>query len=138
MNDSQKEEIIMSTVENLKKVKLSFKAGTSAETMDLTPKYPDFEFIFGIGQAGISPFEIALSNKKVGEEVTTLLQKSDFQRFFNHLYPPILDLFDGRDELYLTANVISVTEADNREVVKALAATAAGCGGGCGCGCDGH
>ena len=43
----------MSKVENFKKITLSFQAGTSPDTMDLTPKHPEFEFIFALGPEGM-------------------------------------------------------------------------------------
>jgi hypothetical protein len=109
--------------------------------MDLTPAYPQFEFIFALGQEGMSPFEYELVDKAEGDEVLLHIHKQAFYRFFEHLNPPILDLFDGRNDIYLKAKVADVATADNREVVKAMAEmTAHGgsgcdCGGGCECGC---
>jgi len=59
----------MNKVENLKKITLSFQAGTSKDTMDLTPKYAEFDFIFAIGPDGMTPFEYELVDKAEGEEV---------------------------------------------------------------------
>ena len=131
----------MNKVENLKKITLSFQAGTSPDAMDLTPKFPRFEFIFALGQGGMSPFEYELVNKSEGEAVLLHINKQTFSIFFEHLNPPIADLFDGRDNIFLNAKIKAVTAADNRDIVKALAQmTAHGgggcdCGGGCGCGC---
>ena len=125
----------MNKVENLKKITLSFQAGTSPDTMDLTPKYPRFEFIFALGQEGMSPFEYELVNKTEGEEVLLQIHKQDFYRFFEHLNPPIGDLFDGREDVYLKSKISAVTTADNRDIVKAMAEMTAHGGGECGCGC---
>jgi len=131
----------MNKVENLKKITLTLQAGTSPDTMDLMPKYPQFEFIFGLGPEGMSPFEYELVDKTEGEEVLLHLQKQMFYPFFEHLNPPIWDLFDGSNDIYLKAKIAAVLTPDNREVVKAMAEmTARGgsgcdCGGGCGCGC---
>ena len=131
----------MNKVENLKKITLTFQAGTSPETMDLTPKYPRFEFIFALGQEGMSPFEYELVHKTEGEEVLLHIQKQRFYTFFEHLNPPILDLFDSREDIFLKAKIDAVADADNRDVVKALAEMTARSGGGCdcggGCGCGG-
>jgi len=130
----------MSKVENLKKITLSFKAGTSPDNMDLTPKYPRFEFIFALGQEGMSPFEYELVDKAEGDEIVVHIHKQTISRFFEHLNPSIWNLFDNRETVYLRAKIEAVAVADNREVVKALAEmTAHGgggcdCGGGCGCG----
>jgi len=131
----------MNKVENLKKVTLALEAGTSPGSMDLVPKYPRFEFIFALGQEGMSPFEYELVNKTEGEEVLLHINKQTCGTFFEHLNPPIWDLFDGREDVYLNAKIAAVAAADNRDIVKALAEmTAHGgggcdCGGGCGCGC---
>ena len=47
----------MNKVKNLKKITLSLKAGTSKDSMNLTPKYSRLEFIFGLGSGGMTPFE---------------------------------------------------------------------------------
>jgi hypothetical protein len=131
----------MNTVENLKKITLTFQAGTSPDSMDLTPQYPSFEFIFALGQEGMSPFEYELVDKAEGDEVLLHINKQTFFTFFEHLNPQIGDLFDGRDDVFLNAKIAAVAAADNRDIVKALAEmTARGgggcdCGGGCGCGC---
>ena len=44
----------------LKKVTLSLEAGRSPEAMDLTSQPLPFEFIFGLGTAGLTPFEVEL------------------------------------------------------------------------------
>ena len=131
----------MNKVENLKKITLTFQAGTSPDTMDLTPKHPRFEFIFALGQEGMSPFEYELVDRIEGDEVLLHITKQAFYIFFEHLNPPLGDLFDGRTEIYLKSRIDAVATADNRDIVKALAQmTAHGgggcdCGGGCGCGC---
>ena len=126
----------MSKVENLKKIILSFQAGTSPNNMDLSPKYPEFGFIFGLGPEGMTPFEYELVDKAEGEEVMFNLQKNTLAKFFEHLNPPLLDLFDGRDSINLKARIVSVAAAGSREVVKALADVAAHGESGCDCGCD--
>ena len=131
----------MNKVENLKKITLSFQAGTSPDSMDITPKFPRFEFIFALGQEGMSPFEYELVDKTEGDEVLLHINRQTFLTFFEHLNPPLGDLFDGRDDVFLNAKIAAVAAADNRDIVKALAEkTSHGgggcdCGGGCGCGC---
>lgn len=125
----------MNKVENLKKITLSFQAGTSPDTMDLTPKYPRFEFIFALGQEGMSPFEYELVNKPEGQEVLLHIHKPAFYRFFEHLNPPIWDLFEGREDIYLKSKISAVATADNRDIVKAMAEMTAHGGGECDCSC---
>ena len=50
------EEGKMNKVENLKKITLTIQAETSPETMDGAVKYHGFEFIFGLGPEGMTPF----------------------------------------------------------------------------------
>ncbi|NIP23047.1 MAG: hypothetical protein GWO38_04310, partial [Phycisphaerae bacterium] len=75
----------MKKVENLKKVTLRVEAGKTAELMDLIPKALEFEFIFGIGPAGMCPFEYQLVNKNEGEMVLLHLKKEEIQPFLGHL-----------------------------------------------------
>ena len=128
----------MNKVENLKKITLSIQAGTSQDTMDGAVTYHRFEFIFGLGPEGMTPFEYELVEKSEGEEVLIHLKKDDFSRFFEHLNPPLMELFDKNDELFLKVNIVSVASADNKEIVKSMAAMAAyrEGGGSCGCGCS--
>ena len=50
-----------------------------------------------------------------------------------------MDLFDGRDDVYLKVKIVAVAVAENREIVKAMAEKSAhgGVGCDCGCGCGG-
>ncbi|MGD8211312.1 MAG: hypothetical protein PVH37_25490 [Desulfobacterales bacterium] len=125
----------MNKIENLKKIKLSWLAGTSQDTMNLTPKYPGFEFIFGLGSGGMTPFEYELVDKHEGQSVLIHLKKENLDRFFEHLNPPLLELFDVRNHIYLKVRIDAVTPAENREIIKAMADMAAHGGTGCDCGC---
>lgn len=130
----------MNKVEVMKKISLEFTAGTSDKNMDLVPGYPPFEFIFGLGPEGMTPFEYELLDRKVGEEVVIRLHKQNYETLFEHLQPPLLDLFDGREQVFLKARIISVGNPENREVIKAMARMAdyreGECGCECGCGCS--
>lgn len=123
----------MNKVENLKKITLTYQAGTSREAMDLTPKYPEFNFIFGLAPEGMTPFEYELVEKVEGDDVLLHLKKDGLNRFFEHLNPPIRDLFDDRDEIYLNVKILEISAAENREIVKAMADMTAHGGGGCDC-----
>ena len=125
----------MNKVENLKKITLTFQAGTFPDKMNLAPPHPKFEFIFGLAPEGMTPFEYKLVDKTEGEEIILHLEKNSFNRFFEHLSPPIWGLLDGRDEVYLKAKIAAVGTADNREIVKAMADMAKHGSGGCDCGC---
>jgi hypothetical protein len=125
----------MNKVEQLKKITLAFEAGTSADVMGLTPKHPEFSFIFGLAPEGMTPFEYELAEKSEGDEVLLHLKKNTISQFFEHLIPPIWDLMDGRDEIFLKAKIIEISSAGNREIIKAMAEMTAHGGGGCDCGC---
>jgi len=125
----------MNKVGNLKKITLSIQAGTSQDTMNLTPKYPGLEFIFGLGSGGMTPFEYELVDKAEGQSVLIHLNKEGLHSFFEHLNPPLMDLFDVRNKIYLKVKIDGVAPAENREIIMAMADMAAHGGAGCDCGC---
>jgi len=126
----------MNKVENLKKIYLSLEAGKSKEHMDLRLSKPEFEFLFGIGPTGMTPFEYELVDKEEGDEILLRVQKDSVQVFFEHLHPPIMNLLEERKDVYLKVKIEKIIPAENREVVKAMAElTAHGHGCDCGCGC---
>lgn len=122
------------------KVQLRFQAGTGPDRMDIPLENPGFEFIFGIGTGGLTPFEQQLAELSVGDKVALQLQQTDTQHCFEHLFPSVRGLFLDRPELYLEVEVTGIGPADNREIIRAMAEMTAhgdgGCGGGCGCGCS--
>jgi hypothetical protein len=123
-------------VEHLKKVTLSLEAGTSPDNMDLRSGSLPVDFIFGLGPAGMSPFEYELANKVEGDEIFIHLKKENTPAFFEHLHLPLGNLFKDRNEIFLKVKIQKIDPADNREVVKAIAdMTAHGHGCDCGCGC---
>ena len=128
----------MNKVENLKKISLRLEAGTSPQNMDLDLENPEFEFIFGIGPGGMSPFEYELVDKIEGQEVLLQIKTEMSPVFFEHLDLPINSLFKERNELFLKVKIQKIFSPDHREVVKAMADMTShghGCGCGCGCGC---
>jgi hypothetical protein len=131
----------MNTITHLKKITLLFEAGTSPENMDLIVHPPEFQFIFGLGSEGMTPFEYKLIDRAEGDVVSFSLKKDTPGHFFEHLQPPLWNLFDGRDTIFFNVKIVAVTPAGNREVLKAMSERVAhggggcGCDGGCGCGC---
>ena len=126
----------MNRVENLTKVTLRLQAGTTADHMDLNPSASEFEFIFGIGPGGMCPIEYQLANKAAGEEIEIKIKKEELSSLFEHLHPPILNLFQKRDTLHLNIKILRIEQPENTEVIKALSETAShhhGCDCGCGC-----
>ena len=126
----------MKVVEHLKKIKIRFEAGTSAEKMDLGSGASEFNFIFGLGPSGMSPFEYELIDKEEGDEILIHLKRENTPVFFEHLHLPLGNLFKDRNDIFLKVKIRKIDPADNREVVKAMAdITAHGHGCDCGCGC---
>ena len=126
----------MQKIENLKKIRLFLAAGTSRDVTDLDLPVSEFEFIFGLGRDGMSPFEYDLAQKAVGDEIIVLLNSKTFHTYLMHLHLPIHRLFEDRDSFYLTIRVDAIEQADSREVIKTMAEMAShGNGCGCGCGC---
>jgi len=126
----------MKVVEHLKKITLSLEAGTSPENMRLGSGSSEVEFIFGLGPAGMSPFEYELIDKVEGDEILIHLKRENIPVFFEHLHLPLGNLFKDRNEIFVNVKIQKIDPADNREVVKAIAdMTAHGHGCDCGCGC---
>ena len=120
-------------VDHLKKVQLEFRFDT-----EIVP----FEFIFGIASDGMCPFEYELLHKAVGDRLRLTIPPGDAGRTFAHLHAPLrmaLASLETPDPLQLEVQIVAVTEAGPREVVRAMAQATEkdGCGGDCGCGCGG-
>jgi hypothetical protein len=102
----------------------------------------DFSFLYGIGSDGLCPFELALSEKCQGDTLRLMVGAAESREFFGHLLIPLRQAFNLRampESMWLQIEVTGVTDADNREVVKALAENighGGGCGGTCDCGCS--
>jgi hypothetical protein len=126
----------MNKVENLTKVTLRLEAGTTADRMDLTPAALEYEFIFGIGSAGMCPFEYQLANKAAGEKIVIQVKKEELYPLFEHLHPPIMNLFEKHGAVHLKIKILRIEKPENTEVVKALSEMAShhhDCDCGCGC-----
>ena len=125
----------MSTaIDHLKKVTLELQYDDRTEP---------FEFIFGIASEGLCPFEYLLLHKVAGDQVQLMIPQMEAPRMFAHLYMPLrmaMALYDPPDTIGLAVSVTAVTDAQPREVVRAMAQATEkeGCGGNCGCGCSGH
>jgi hypothetical protein len=123
-----------SVIDHLKKVRLEVRY--NGRTMP-------FEFIFGIASDGMCPFEYELLHKTVGDRLHVTLPQAEAPRTFAHLLLPLrkaLSLFEVPETYDLAIVILAVTDADPREVVRAMAQATEteGCGGDCGCGCGGH
>jgi hypothetical protein len=91
-----------------------------------------FEFIYGIGTGGLSPFEVHLSGQKAGHEHAFSLNRKELDGFFQHLAAPLF-LYDVPETFTLKVRVVHIAQADQREVIKAMAEASS-----CGSHCCGH
>jgi hypothetical protein len=120
-------------IENLMKVSLSLHDTSPSATDE---KESPFEFIFGIGPSGITPFEKALFGKRIGDRIRIDIAKTGFCQTLGHLEHPLRKQIGMMAPACLEATITGVTRAQDREVVKAMAA--GGSCDDCGCGCGGH
>jgi len=121
-------------VDHLKKITLELQT-TSGKT--------PFEFICGTASEGLCPFEYDLLHKVAGDQLHLSIPREKVFPTFAHLSTSLrraLVSTDLPDILDLTVSIISVSDPDPREIVRAMAQAADqnGCGGDCGCGCGGH
>lgn len=91
-----------------------------------------YTFVFGIGVGGLSPFEFDLAGKSVGHEGEYRLERHQLLGLFQHLVPPLF-LRDIPDAFTLKVRVADIEEADQRELIKAMAEASS-----CGSECCGH
>jgi hypothetical protein len=117
-------------VGNLKKVAVLLEAGMSPEIMDLTPEPIPYDFVYGVGTHGLSPFEFELAEKSAGEEMLTPVRTCEMANFFCHHFIPQLEIPEGVGAFYLRMLIAEISAADPREIIKAMAEAAA-CGTGC-------
>jgi hypothetical protein len=127
-------------IQLLKKVTISLKAGREPEKFDLTASPITLEFIYGVASDGLCPFESALNDKKVGDKLVLSVPTADAHEFFGHIFQYLHHVFGVHilpGSISFAIEITAVSDADNREVVQALAKALAhgSCGGSCGCGC---
>jgi hypothetical protein len=128
------------SIQNLSKVAVTLRAGKDRDTLDLTPTPVPFDFIYGVGKEGFCAFESALYGKLVGEKSTMTITASEAGETFGHMRMQIcssLGIAKITDPFFLETTITGVSQADNRELVQAIAKAASqgGCGGNCDCGC---
>ena len=121
------------TIENLMKVTLDITADGEMKTND---QKAVFEFIYGVGVEGITPFEKALLGKSVGDHVRMEMEPANYRETVGHLELPLFEQLGIAKATFLEATVAGIAKAEDREVVKAMAAGSS-CSD-CGCGCGGH
>jgi hypothetical protein len=111
----------------------ALEAGTGPEKTDLTAGAIAFEFIFGAGSQGLCPFEFRLADKREGDDLCFRVRGEELVDLFQHLPIPSLLVQESFGAFYLKAKIMKVSEADPKEVIKAMAEA-----GSCGDHCCGH
>ena len=124
-------------VEGLKKVTLLLEAGTHDKKMDLTPEPASFELVVGVGPEGYTTFEYELLDKKVGDILHLEVQGWRFDEMFGRLAVPLPENVRRMDVFFMKVTVYSIEDADQTEIVRAMAGRVGDCGGGGGC-CGNH
>ena len=120
-------------VENLMKVTLNIVTGNPPGDDDSgTP----FVFVYGTGPSGITPFEKALFGKALGDRIQFDLATTDFCETVGHLEFPLRKQTGMTDPVFLEVTITDIIRAQDREVVKAMAA--GGSCSDCGCGWGNH
>jgi len=124
------------SVQPLQRLKLRLKAGPTAASRPNALPALELAFIFGIGTAGLTPFECLLNRHLAGDEIEFRAPGPAAAVFFGHL-APLVGPLDG-DETFFSVRIVAVETPAPREVIKAMAEMAShdhGTGCGCGCGC---
>ena len=121
------------TIESLMKVTLNIQ---TVEPSAADGCNSPFVFIYGIGSSGITPFEKALHGKGVGDRIRIDVPPGTFCETVGHLELPLHKPSGATPPVSLDVTVVEVVRADDREVVKAMAA--GGSCSDCGCGCGQH
>jgi len=118
-------------VAGLKKVTLSFEAGTDKDRMDMTPGPQSHEVVTGIGSDGFTPFEYALLGKHPGDVMQVEVQSQEVGEFFGHIDFPLPSSIRDLDRFFLTIKVDRIEDVDQTELVRAMAGAVRDCGGDC-------
>lgn len=118
-------------IDHLKKVSVCLKAAAPEDATEFGPAGHGFEFIYGLGIDGLTPFEFELAGKSAGDEIEFRVKREKLGETFGHITPSFPSLPEKAPELYIRAKIDKVAQAENSEVVRFLAKATS-----CGCDCD--
>ena len=122
-------------IEGLKKVILLLEAGSHAKIMDLTLEPVSFELVVGVGPEGYTDFEYELLEKKVGDILHFEIQGWRFDEMFGRLAVPLPEKVRAMDVFFMKVTVYNIEDADQSEIIRAMAGRVGDCGGDC---CGNH
>ncbi len=125
MNDAEQK------VTGLKKVTLSFEAGTTKSEMDLTSGPQFYDLVVGIGAEGFTPFEYALLDKKVGDIIQLEVYTRGMKETFGHIDIPLPQSARELDFFFLNITLDQIDTVDQSGLVRAMAGAVRDCGGDC-------
>ena len=129
----------MSKVSPLQKISLSLRQ-EMVQLPGNEETCASFTFIYGAGSTGLSPFELDLSGKMVGETFSLNVVRGELSVYLEHLYRPLLNVLELPaipGDLVLEGVVTTVEQPQEREIITAMKEyLGGGCGGGCNCGCQ--
>lgn len=120
-------------VESLTKVTLSVTAEPEPGSRRFTASSVRFSFIYGIGPAGLTPFESLLAGLSAGDTVRVKVEAGTQGEAFGHLRSFMPEIKEGIRAVHYMCRVEELAPARPREVIRALAETAS-----CGDQCCGH
>jgi hypothetical protein len=124
-------------VESLKKVTLAVTPLIASDASESAGPAQNVEFIFGVGPQGLSPFEYELAGRQPGDTIRVTVPPGKTGEVFCHMQSLFCGMAPNQDSLCLEVSIVDVSDAQQRDVVRALAGAAA-CGSDCDCGCGGH
>jgi hypothetical protein len=117
----------------MQKITAGLETGNAPDPESATESSPTIEFVYGLGSSGLTPFEFALADKTVGDEIQLQLSQNQIPAFFGHIRLPAVLAAGESDSIVLKVRVVAISPASSREVLKTLAAIA-----NCGDSCCGH
>lgn len=125
------------TIKPLTKVSLKINTIQERGSQPATSPMIKFDFVYGIATEGLTAFEVTLSDKAPGDQVTIQIAPTQARAYFEHLLSPLKEAFQTELPSHINVKVASVAPVTDRELVRALAEKneGGGCGGDCGCGC---
>ena len=122
-------------VDYLKKVTIELEAGSKSDHMNLTNAPFQHTFVFGVASDGITLFEKAFFAGTVGDQQTFEIKGENACDILGHLRTSLLSQLPVSPPFFLKARITNIVQAENREVIQAMAATLNDCGDNCDCGC---
>ena len=125
---------------NLKRLTFKVWINPIEESGDWDSETHNFSFIYGIGTAGLSDFEMAIDGLGLDTVFNLETDGSKLKLYFGWLYPtlatsvPVISADGGID---LKFKLLTVSTPEPREIVAAIAELQShgGCSSDCGCGC---